>query len=328
MNGMQVMWKSLFSCRTMLIVSCFAGLFVSPRYQQTRYWANGGRAGVSPELKIEIADTLPMLAWEGIKGSLVIVGGGQLPEVVQRRFVDLAGGDQARIVVIPTASMHAEDVLADEERHERLLRLWKTAGAADVRAFHTRSRESANDAEFIEPLRRATGIWFESGQQSVFTAAYLGTGVEQELYALLERGGVIGGTSAGAAIQSRVMIAGGNPEPRIATGLDLLPGCIVDQHFGNRNRKPRLMKALAEHPGLLGVGVDEGTALIVQGRRLEVAGEANVTVILHGSQASGKSTHQLDLKPGEIHDFAVLRHCSQTGVLPTFPQIDFKTSTE
>jgi len=97
--------------------------------------------------------------------------------------------------------------------------------------LHTRSRDKANTTEFVAPLRHATAVWFEGGQQSRLAAAYVGTEVERELYAMSDRGGVIGGTSAGAAIMSRVMVEGGNPEPRMGTGLDLLPGTIVDQHF-------------------------------------------------------------------------------------------------
>jgi cyanophycinase len=253
----------------------------------------------------------------GIKGSLVIVGGGSLPEAVRARFVELAGGKEAKIVVIPTASETAEATLADAEKKEKLLAGWKAAGAASVEALHTRSNHEANRDAFIEPLKTATAVWFGGGDQSKIAAAYLGTAVEREIHALLARGGVVGGTSAGAAIQSKVMIAGGQTEPQMGTGLDLLPGAIVDQHFLARKRHDRLVAAVTEHSDCVGFGIDEGTALIVRGRQLQVLGNSTVTVVLAASV--GRELREFELKSGERHDLTMLRRAAQERSLANFP---------
>jgi cyanophycinase len=217
---------------------------------------------------------------EPISGSLVICGGGQLPERIQRRFVQLAGGDKARIVVIPTAAAGA-----DSRDGETALKSWKSLGAAAVTRLHTRDRAMADTDEFVAPLLEATGVWIEGGQQTRLAEAYLGTAAEQALKDVLGRGGVVGGTSAGAAVMSGVMIESGNPRPLIGRGFGLLPGAIVDQHFLKRNRVARLFDALSKYPGLVGLGVDEGTALVVRGRELTVIGESYVVVCLPASES-------------------------------------------
>jgi cyanophycinase len=255
----------------------------------------------------------------GLKGPLVIAGGGELPPEILKRFVELAGAEKALLVVIPTASEQADKLLGRDAEKARLLEPWAKLGVEHIHVLHTRSRDTANAADFVEPLRHATGVWFEGGQQSRLAEAYLGTAVEKELYAMSDRGGVIGGTSAGAAIMSRVMIAGGNPEPRVATGLDLLPGIIVDQHFLARGRKPRLITALSKNPGLLGLGVDEGTALVVSGRKLEVLGKSSVTVILAAAEHQDRPLREIVLKSGSTHDYTMLRRAALARTRPAFP---------
>ena len=217
---------------------------------------------------------------QAINGSLVIVGGGGTTDPIWARFRALAGGDTARIVIVPTAAQTVDTAPGAETRYyAEKLRL------TDVVMLHTRSRDVANAEAFVAPLRRATGVWFIGGQQSRITDAYLGTKTEQELHALLGRGGVIGGTSAGAAIMSKVMITGqrvvnGDTVATVGQGFGFLPGAVADQHFVRRNRQGRLIGVLKAHPGLVGFGVDERTALIVYaGRRLEVIGESEVRVI-------------------------------------------------
>ena len=208
------------------------------------------------------------------EGTLVVVGGGKIPDTIVKRFVKAAGGDAARLVVIPTASsdegLPAADAIAE---------LWKARGISHTILLHTRDRDQANDGAFVKPLREATVVWISGGLQSRLAAAYVGTKVQTELQALLERGGVIGGTSAGAAIQSGVMIESGNPVPKISRGLDLIPNAIIDQHFLRRNRVNRLIEAVSRHSDRMGIGVDESTAVIIQGRHAQVVGESYVTVI-------------------------------------------------
>jgi cyanophycinase len=259
----------------------------------------------------------PWLDPTGITGALVIHGGGELPDEVQKEFLEFAGGEKARIVVIPTASERADDWVEDEAGQQRLLEPWKSGGAADVQVLHTRSREEANREAFVAPLKQATAVWFGGGLQQRLADAYLGTGIEREILAVLARGGVIGGTSAGAAIQSKIMIAGGQKEPQMSAGLDLFPGAIIDQHFLARGRRDRLVAAITMHPDCVGFGIDEGTALVVRGRKLRVLGESTVTVILAACEE--RPLREFQLKAGESHDLTMLRRAGIERSLADFP---------
>lgn len=209
------------------------------------------------------------------RGALVICGGGRIPDDVRRAFVDLAGGPKARIVVIPTAS---EDADAKGPELDAFLEPWRKQGAARLTLLHTRSRAKADEPDFSRPIDEATGVWFGGGDQSRVTDAYLGTAVDRALRRLLDRGGVIGGTSAGAALMSRVMITGGQEKATVGTGFGFLPGAVVDQHALRRSRLNRLLGVLADHPELAGVAIDEATALVVQGGKWRVVGGSYVVV--------------------------------------------------
>jgi len=249
---------------------------------------------------------------DGIAGSLLICGGGKLPEELTKLFVQTAGGERAKIVVIPTA----HDGITDEYI-ESLSEAWKKHGAESVSVLHSSDRKQADAAEFIKPLSEATGVWFGGGSQSRIADAYLGTAVEKAIDGVLKRGGIIGGTSAGAAIMSRVMIASGNPQAKVRTGLDLLPGTVIDQHFLARKRKPRLLVVLKERGGLVGVGIDEGTGLLVTGRRMRVVGESTVTILLAASKT--RPVREILLKSREFADLTALRRAALARALPTFP---------
>lgn len=246
----------------------------------------------------------------GIDGALVIAGGGKIPDSVLKRFVELAGGDKARLVICPTAS-------AQQPEPEKLLAPWKAFNPASVTMLHASSRKLADEPSFVEPLRQATGIWFEGGRQDRLADTYVGTAFEQELYALQKRGGVVGGTSAGAAALSRLMIASGNPEAKTMQGFDALPGAVIDQHFLKRNRKPRLTGVVDRNRGMVGVGIDEGTALVVQGREMRVLGESTVTLYLAPSQ--DRPAREIELKPGSLSDWTMWRRAALARTLPAFP---------
>jgi cyanophycinase len=235
-------------------------------------------------------------------GALVICGGGGTPDSIRARFLELAGGPGARIVVIPTAHQ-----VADSPGADAILDPWRDLGPASIRLFHTRSREMANDATFVRPLAKATGVWIGGGRQSLLTEAYLGTEVERQLQALLDRGGVIGGTSAGAAVMTRVMIARGRTQPEVGQGFNFLPGAVVDQHFLKRNRLGRLLSVLADHPGLIGFGIDERTALVVNVRShlLNVVGDSYVVACVPGPV--GHPARLEILKPGDEANLARLK---------------------
>ena len=248
---------------------------------------------------------------DGIKGSLVLCGGGKLPDAVRDKFIELAGGEKGRLVIIPTAS---GDDTVNEDAQE-VAAIWDARKPASVTILHTRARDEANDPAFVEPIKHATGVWITGGKQSQIAAAYSGTLVEKELHALLDRGGVVGGTSAGAACQSRVMIVRG--KVHATPGLGLIPGAIVDQHFLVRDRKPRLLEALALHPGLFGAGIDEGTALVVHGRLLRCLGDSTVT-ICHAA-SGGRDAKEVVLKSGDASDLTMARRAARDRTLPPFP---------
>ncbi len=211
-------------------------------------------------------------------GSLIIGGGGTLPDAIYDRFVQLAGGAAGRLVLIPTAS---EDLGWLQKPDELVAYIddWKQEGIPDVSILHTRDRDLANQEEFVAPLRTATAVWFGGGDQALLERAYVGTLVEREVHGIIARGGVVGGSSAGAAIQSRVMIRSGDDQPDIGKGLSLMPGAILDQHFLRRSRVNRLLKAVQRHPDLQGIGIDEGTAILVQGQQWEVLGDSYVMLV-------------------------------------------------
>lgn len=206
------------------------------------------------------------------EGMLVIAGGGMLPHSVKEEFWKLAGGRQARIVVIPASQMEPEQLKIYEER-------WDEFETNSVTTLHADSRSQADDLEFSRVLESATGVWLGGGQQTWLTGWYRGTLVHERLRRLLQRGGVIGGTSAGAAVMSDVMIAGGKRDAIESRGFGFFPEAVVDQHFLKRNRMRRLSKLLEKRPDHIGLGVDERTALVVQlkGRKLSVVGDSYVT---------------------------------------------------
>jgi cyanophycinase len=201
-------------------------------------------------------------------GSLLLVGGGDLPDSIRHRFLELAGGKEARIVIIPSAS-------AQPEAPARSLAFWKTAPVKSVRILHTTCHCDADQPAFYGQLRDATGVWISGGDQNRLTDIYGDTGVERELAKVLQRGGVVGGTSAGASVVTRVMMAGAG---KAGKGFGLLTHMIVDQHFSNRGRLPRLLGLLKSYPDEVGVGIDEQTAVIIRAGEISVLGNGTVTV--------------------------------------------------
>lgn len=211
------------------------------------------------------------------RGTLLIVGGGRQPEALVQRFVDLAGGrGKARIAVVPMAS--SEPVATGEEKAEELRGL-----GADVFVLNL-SREQAESDSAVRLLNGVTGIWFTGGDQVGITAALLNTAVHRAIRARYQAGAVLGGTSAGAAIMSDSMLTGNQyrapPDTNgyygdeydsiarhfieVVPGMGFLHGAIVDQHFITRERHNRLLSVILERPTLIGVGIDEGTALEVE----------------------------------------------------------------
>ncbi len=236
-------------------------------------------------------------------GTLLIVGGGQMSDMIRQQFVELAGRQQARIVVVPAMAI-------DENERLEYREPWCNYDVQAVDVLHADSRAEADDPDFSAILDSATGVWLAGGQQSWLAARYGRTPVETRLKKLLSRNGVIGGTSAGAAIMSNVMIAGGRANPLMGQGFDLIPGAIIDQHFMKRNRYRRLHQALEQHPELIGFGIDEGTALRygVESGRFRVIGQSCVVACIPPSESNHYTSFHLEfLNPGDEFDVERLR---------------------
>lgn len=301
-------WPQEFACwlshcgfpsalRSTLLLACMASV---PLPESRVVWAE------HPLAATELRPAGP------VAGSLLIAGGGGLPVPVLDRYFELAGGEQARIVIITTASQ-----LAGTPEAEQRYAHWHDRKPASITFLHTRDRLEAERAEFSQALINANAVWFMGGNQNWLAEAYLGTLVEERCHALLRRGGVIGGSSAGAAIMSRSMIAGGRETPVMASGFGFLEGTIIDQHFRKRNRQARLMEALELRPGLVGIGIDEATALIVRGRTLEVVGESDVTIALGTS--AGRAARVQALAVGQKEDLVKLSRAAIARTRPAFP---------
>jgi cyanophycinase len=229
----------------------------------------------------------------------VLAGGGELAPEIYQRFIELAGGPDAAIVVIPTAS--AGDAFdPDWVGLDEL----EAAGATNLIVLHTRDPRAANSAAFVAPLRRARAVWIPGGRQGRLVDAYLGTRTHRELENLLARGGVIGGSSAGASMLASYLVRGAVETneilmaPGYEVGFGFLQNAAVDQHIIARNRVDDMLLILRHHPDLLGIGLDEGTALVVQGDRAEVVGRSSVAVYDVGDPDTLYSW----LTPGNVYD--------------------------
>ena len=228
-------------------------------------------------------------------GKLMICGGGPTPDGFRSEFIRLADGKKAKIVIIPTGMP-----FPNRQEMEDRFSSWRDFPIESLSFIDTESRDEANQDQFVKPLDCATGVWISGGEQGRLADIYVGTKVEQALTRVLERGGVVGGTSAGAAVMSRMMIRYGSPKAVVGAGFNLLARAVVDQHFVSRHRQERLLGVLAEHPDLVGLGIDEGAALVVEGDHLRVLGDSQVVVC---KRISGSSTPWVEtLKPGEEVD--------------------------
>ena len=235
------------------------------------------------------------------RGSLVIVGGGLRSESILKRFLDLAGGPEAGLVMIPTAG--ESDDLAD---YAGDLRDLTDAGARHVKMIHTRDRKVADSEAFIAPLREARGVWFPGGRHWRLADAYLGTRTQAALRDVLARGGVIGGTSAGATILGSFMVRGDTKGNTIMVGdhvegLGFLKNVTIDQHLLRRNRQFDLIPVIESHPELLGIGLDEDTAIVVRGDRFEVIGTGYVAIYDHTRRIDSGGQFYL-LAPGDRYN--------------------------
>lgn len=244
---------------------------------------------IRPMAGLKAEDTLgPQL------GTLVIVGGADHEYAIFGRFVELAGGTDAKLVIVPTASSTKADY--DYPGHRSAKHARNELGMKNVTVVHTHNRAEANTEAFVEPIREADAIWFTGGRQWRIADAYLGTLAETEFRKVLTRGGVIGGSSAGASIQGSFLVRGDTSGSNILigdhqSGLGYISNSAIDQHLIARNRQNGLIEVLTDsnqemdraidRKALLGIGIDEATGIVVRGNEFEVVGKEDGVVLIY-----------------------------------------------
>ena len=213
------------------------------------------------------------------KGTLIVIGGGDLDAAILQRFIAAAGGPDAPVVFVPTAGDNAH--YGQDDRSANFLR---RAGCRRIDVLHTRDRNEADSEAFAARVRAARGVFFGGGRQWRLVDSFLGTRAQREFEAVLRRGGVIAGTSAGATIQGSYLVRGareGNTvmmAPGYEQGFGYLRRVAIDQHLLKRNRQDDMVAVIGRHPELLGIGIDENTAIVVRGDRFEVIGLSKVAI--------------------------------------------------
>lgn len=248
------------------------------------------------------------------QGTLMLAGGAIEPELYAE-FVRLAGGADAKIVYVPTASQSVDVA----ETRAYLQEMASEVGAApeNMTVLHTRDSLVADTDSFAAPLETADAVWFSGGRQWRLVDAYSETKTLAGFWSVLERGGVIGGSSAGATIQGAFLVRGDTETNQIMMGnhrkgFGFLPQSAVDQHLLARDRQYDLIPVIEAHPDLLGIGIDENTALVVQGDTARVVGESLVAIYDHRRWARaddplGPDDKFFFLQPGDRLDLRTRR---------------------
>ncbi len=243
------------------------------------------------------------------RGTLVVVGGGSMGPEIYQTFIDAAGGPDALIAIVPNAG-GAEAYPQDGPG----TRGWKTAGARNVHVVFTRDRKVADSDSFVAVLKKAGGVWFEGGRQYRIWDAYHGTKTQKEFEAVLARGGVIGGSSAGASIQGDFMVRGAPSNnnlimhyPGYEKGFAYLKNTGIDQHVVARERLADFADSLLpEFPNLLGISEDEGTAWVIRGDTGTIIGRSK-GFVYGGKDPNDPDTPLLTLFPGDVYDLGARR---------------------
>ncbi|MBN1939940.1 MAG: cyanophycinase [Candidatus Aminicenantes bacterium] len=255
------------SIRRRITIICFGGAILSAAFL----------AGQSPQAT----------EYGPAKGALVIAGGNLKDPAIYDRFIELAGGKEAKLIVVPTAGGNfSSDGKPRLYKEEDVIAPWLKRGMKNVKMLHTYDPKIADTEEFVGGLREADAVWFNGGRQWNIVDSYAGTLTYAEFHKVLERGGVIGGTSAGATIQGDYLVRGAvagpnivmSPEPNHQKAFCFLRRTAIDQHINARNRWDDLIPVIQKFPEFLGIGLSEDTAIIVQGDVFEVMGKWKVAV--------------------------------------------------
>jgi len=238
-------------------------------------------------------------------GTLVIVGGGRVGKAITEKFLELAGGLSAKIVVIPTAA--GGEINVDKVWFANQL---KSYGATDVTVLHTYDKKEADTDAFLLPLKEATAVWFGGGRQWRLVDAYAGTRAEQLFWDVLNKGGVIGGSSAGATIQGSYLARGDTRNNQIMMGdhekgFGFIKNIAIDQHVLARNRQFDMFSILKNKPDLLGIGIDERTAIVVKGDYFNVIGDSKV--LIYDGTFWSREGSELKTIPSKDHRFYFLQ---------------------
>lgn len=214
-------------------------------------------------------------------GALLIIGGNADDSIFIPMFKELAGGENAEIVIIPTAL--DEESLSQDPEFKELISKFEKYHFKKISILHTRNPEEALSPEFVNPLQTASGVWFTGGRQWRLADSYLNTLVHLEIFGVLHRNGVVAGTSAGATIQGSYLARGDTKSNTIMMGnheegLSLIKNIAIDQHILARNRQFDMFEIINKKTELLGIGLDENTGIIVKGNMLEVVGKHYIAV--------------------------------------------------
>jgi len=237
---------------------------------------------------------------EPSQGKLLIIGGGSIGPAIWKELARLAGGFDAPVVYVPTASENEPKTEAAE--------FIRKAGFTHVTMLHTRDPKKANEESFVAPLKTAKIVFFGGGRQWRIVDSYAGTATEKAFVEVLRRGGVVAGTSAGASIQASYLVRGARENnfimmaPAYEKGFGYLPGTAIDQHLLKRNRANDLWQVIDKHPELLGIGIDEATAISVEGNRFTVLGESMVAI--YDASRTHENPRHYFLSPGTVFDLA------------------------
>lgn len=222
------------------------------------------------------------------RGTLVIVGGGNLDGTgIVEKFIELAGGPNKKFVIVPTAGGNrGRDGAVTAYDETTVVASWVRRGVKNVKMLHTHDPRVADTEAFVKDLRDADAVWFNGGRQWNIVDSYVNTLTYREFHKVLERGGAIGGSSAGATIQGEYLVRGDTTGPNIVMtaeaahqeGFKFLRGSAIDQHINARNRWDDLIPVIQKFPKLLGLGLSESTAILVRGDVFEVIGKWKVSV--------------------------------------------------
>lgn len=222
------------------------------------------------------------------KGTLIVIGGGAMEGTgLIEKFIQLAGGSDAKFVIVPTAGGNRnQDGSIKEYKEENVIRTWVGRGLKNVKMLHTADPKVADTDAFVQPLKDANAVWFDGGRQWNIVDSYMGTKTLDEFRNVLDRGGVIAGSSAGATIQGDYLVRGDTSGPDVVMteevnhqrGFAFLRKSAIDQHINTRNRWDALVDVIRKYPQYLGIGLSEGTGIIVTGDKFEVMGKWKVAI--------------------------------------------------